>query len=337
MKLFLEDIKSRKAFVAQLMGLSIAALGLAIAIPFVFSFVVRIAPSLAPFLKVEGREFGANFVYMPIGVLGLTGMCLIAEAWLLGYEKSTLKSILVDEEPSVRTDFLFLLFRVSGLMAVFALIFSFGGLHLAAGFIEEKFNFSVVGNVDSLIMQLAAMALLFSFMNYWYHRLMHTKWFWEIHKVHHSAKNYNVLLPYRNHPVDFIFATFYSAAVIAFLGIQLDVLMIWLTANAVYQSMVHSHYDWKGRWLEYIFITPAAHRIHHSTAPEHYDSNFGIFSLWDRIFGTYIAPSGETIQFGIPEPDQQNFNTGHFFAEIIACFLRWIGLKRPGAGLNRPQ
>ena len=29
------------------------------------------------------------------------------------------------------------------------------------------------------------------------------------------------------------------------------------------------------------------HRIHHSMAPEHYGSNFaGMFSLWDRVFGT---------------------------------------------------
>jgi len=332
MELFLKDFMRRKAFVAQLAGLSVAALGLGIAIPYAFSFVAAIAPSLAPVFKVEGSEFGANVVYMPIGVLGLTGLCLIAEAWLLGYGKSSLKSILDDESPSVRTDFLFLLFRVSGLMAVFGLIFSLGGLYVAADFIESHLDFAVVGNIDSFTLQFLAMALLFSFMNYWFHRIMHTKLLWEIHKVHHSAQNYNVLLPYRNHPVDFIFATFYAAAAFAILGVGVDVLLAWLGANAVYQSMVHSHYDWKGRWLEYIFITPAAHRIHHSTAPEHFNSNYGIFSLWDRLFGTYIQPEGERINFGIPDPDQRDFNTGHFFAEIMACFWRWLGLKRPGAG-----
>lgn len=330
MEKFLEDVKHRKMFVARLVGLSIAALGLGIAIPFVFSAIAGTVPLLAPVLKVEGNEFGANVAYMPIGVLGLTGMCLIAEVWLLGYGKSTLKSILDDEQPSVRTDFLFLLFRVSGLMMVFGLIFSGGGLYVAADFIETALDFAILGTLDSFALQFLAMALLFSFVNYWFHRLLHTRLFWEIHKVHHSAENYNVLLPYRNHPVDFIFATFYAAAVFAFLGIGVEVLLAWLGANAVYQSMVHSHYDWK-QWLEYIFITPAAHRIHHSTAPDHYNSNFAIFSIWDRLFGTYIAPKGETINFGIPEPDQQDFNTGHFFAEIMACFWRWIGLKRPGA------
>ncbi len=331
MKLFLEDIKRRKMLAARLAGLCVAALGLGMAIPFVFSRIVGIAPSLASVLRVEGNEFGANVVFMPIGVLGLTGMCLIAEAGLLGYGKSTLKSILDDDQPSVRTDFLFLLFRVSGLMMVFGLIFSLGGLYVAADYIETALDFAVVGTIDSFALQFLAMALLFSFMNYWFHRLLHTKLFWEIHKVHHSAENYNVLLPYRNHPVDFIFATFYAAAVFAVLGIGVEVLLAWLGANAVYQSMVHSHYDWK-RWLEYIFITPAAHRIHHSTAPEHYNSNFAIFSIWDRLFGTYIAPKGEKINFGIPQPDQQDFNTGHFIAEIMSCFWRWTGIKRPGAG-----
>ena len=331
MEKFLEDLRRRKTFVARLVGMCVAAFGLAMAIPIFFSFVAGIVPSLAPVLKVEGNEFGANIVYMPIGVLGLTGMCLIAEAWLLGYGKSTLKSILDDEQPSVRTDFLFFLFRVSGLMVVFALIFSLGGLYVAAEYIETALDLAVVGTMDSFVLQFLAMALLFSFINYWYHRLLHTKLLWEFHKVHHSAENYNVLLPYRNHPVDFIFATFCIAATFAILGIRVEVLLAWLGANAVYQSMVHSHYDWKGRWLEYVFITPAAHRIHHSTAPDHYNSNFAIFSIWDRLFGTYTPPRGEKINFGLPDPDQRNFNTGHFFAEIMSCFWRWIGLKRTRA------
>ena len=50
------------------------------------------------------------------------------------------------------------------------------------------------------------------------------------------------------------------------------------------------------------------------------------------MFGTYIAPKGEHIKLGLGEPDRGNFNTDHFFAEIMACFWRWLGLKRSRAG-----
>ncbi|NQV85095.1 MAG: sterol desaturase family protein [Rhodospirillales bacterium] len=332
MSVLLEDIRQNKGFTAWLSGLTIGALALGIALPFVFAALVDMAPIVAPLFKVEGEEFGEKAILVPFGMLAISGFCLILETWLLGYEKSTLKKILMDETPSVRTDFLFLLFRVSGLMVVFGLIFSFGGMYVVSDYIEVTFGFAFVRNVDTPLVQFVVMALVFSFLNYWVHRLMHTPILWEIHKVHHSAEDYNVLLPYRNHPVDFIFATFYGAFAIAVLGVTPEVLMAWLAANAVYQSMVHSMYDWRGRWLEYIFITPAAHRIHHSTLPEHFDTNFGIFSLWDRMFGTYYAPKGQVIHCGIPEPDQKDFNTGHFFAEILSCFLRWIRLRRVGDG-----
>jgi sterol desaturase/sphingolipid hydroxylase (fatty acid hydroxylase superfamily) len=41
--------------------------------------------------------------------------------------------------------------------------------------------------------------------------------------------------------------------------------------------------------LRYVIITPAYHRVHHST--RHNRSNFGTaFSVWDRMFGTYTNP-----------------------------------------------
>ena len=189
-------------------------------------------------------------------------------------------------------------------------------------------------NVDNFAFQFLVMAVVFSLINYWVHRLMHTKILWEINQVHHSVEDFKVLLPYRNHPVDFILSTFYGAVVATFLGLRPDVLMAWLGVNAVYQSMVHSNYDWKWKWLEYLLITPAAHRIHHSTNPTHFNANLGILSIWDRLFGTYIPPISETIEFGVP--DRENFNTVRFFAEIFACLMRWIGLGRFWPAYRKP-
>ena len=44
------------------------------------------------------------------------------------------------------------------------------------------------------------------------------------------------------------------------------------------------------------------HHIHHSADPRHHMANMGnIFSLWDRLFGTYIDPDTITndLPFGI--------------------------------------
>ena len=38
------------------------------------------------------------------------------------------------------------------------------------------------------------------------------------------------------------------------------------------------------------FVTPDMHRVHHSVYEEETNSNYGFnISLWDQMFGTYIA------------------------------------------------
>ena len=319
---FLEDLRQRKTFVAKMAALTGGAVALGMGIPVVFAYVGEKVPVLAPFLSAEGSELGLNVIIFPIGVLATTVSCVILEALLLGYENSTAKRILTFESASVRLDCFYTLLRVSSLMMVLSLFFTLGWLYVIADYIKAHTNLAIMGGTDNIVLHFVAMAVTYSFLNYWIHRFLHSKFLFEIHKVHHSAEDYNVLLPYRHHPVEYLIAIFYGAFITAVLGIKPEAMILWLAVNAVYQSMVHSQYDWKWRWVEYILITPQAHRIHHSTAPEHFNSNFGILSIWDRMFGTYTPPKGEWINLGVA--DRENFNTDRFFAEIIAVFLRWV-------------
>ena len=44
--------------------------------------------------------------------------------------------------------------------------------------------------------------------------------------------------------------------------------------------------------LEHVFVTPRYHFVHHSAIPHVANSNYGfIFSLWDRLFGTFTDPA----------------------------------------------
>ena len=41
-------------------------------------------------------------------------------------------------------------------------------------------------------------------------------------------------------------------------------------------------------WLEYVFVTPSHHRVHHASNPKYLDKNMGMFLIfWDKIFGTF--------------------------------------------------
>jgi sterol desaturase/sphingolipid hydroxylase (fatty acid hydroxylase superfamily) len=68
----------------------------------------------------------------------------------------------------------------------------------------------------------------------------------------------------------------------------------WLTIGIVRTAQndwVHMNVGWQMKSLEYIFVTPRFHHIHHRVAPRDYMANTGtIFSIRDRLFGTYADP-----------------------------------------------
>ena len=50
-----------------------------------------------------------------------------------------------------------------------------------------------------LLWPILAAVFLIDFVNYWHHRLMHTKWYWPVHAVHHSDRHMNFTTLFRIH------------------------------------------------------------------------------------------------------------------------------------------
>ena len=83
-------------------------------------------------------------------------------------------------------------------------------------------------------------------------------------------------------------------------------ILAYLYLNA-HQFLAHSAYIRLPRFFDYVFVTPHNHRIHHDQAVVNQNSNFGgIFSIWDRLFGTYVSDIKEFTP-GIKGYSQDNF------------------------------
>ena len=73
------------------------------------------------------------------------------------------------------------------------------------------------------------------------------------------------------------------------IGIPPNVFVTVAGINLIYQFWVHTEHIGRLGVLEYIFITPSNHRIHHAQNDDYLDANYGgVFIIWDRIFGTFI-------------------------------------------------
>lgn len=150
--------------------------------------------------------------------------------------------------------------------------------------------------------------LLADFGAYWVHRLMHTKLFWKSHCWHHAPKYMYWLSGARGSAIQMFLTTL---PVIIAWPLMFNIpnwLYLFMFSEFVFRNhWMHLNVDMRFKIMEMIFITPAYHRIHHSSDPFHHNRNFAVlFTFWDKIFGTYIDPSSidRELEFGINEKNK---------------------------------
>ena len=177
-------------------------------------------------------------------------------------------------------------------------------------------------STSTLVLYTVLLALAEDFGYYIFHVASHyNRWLWAFHKVHHSAETLTILANPRAHPVEFAVIGPCKAVTtslvmapalylgtgpvnpVDFLGMNLMAVVYCVMGTQLHHS--HIWISW-GRTLEHVFISPAQHQIHHSTAPRHWNRNMGgNFALWDWMFGTLYVPNGrEQLTFGLGSETQ---------------------------------
>jgi len=146
--------------------------------------------------------------------------------------------------------------------------------------------------------------VLYDFCYYWLHRLGHERnVLWAAHSVHHQSEEYNLSTALRQTSTGFIFGwVFYLPMALA--GIPPLVFLTVAAMNLLYQFWVHTRHVPKLGPLEWVFVTPSNHRVHHAQNPVYMDRNYGgVFILWDRLFGTFQEElDEEPVVFGVTTP-----------------------------------
>ena len=150
--------------------------------------------------------------------------------------------------------------------------------------------------------------LLIDFTYYFIHSAHHRLPFlWMLHFVHHSDNKFNLSTSMRVNWTQELYFTTMLILPALLVGFSPVTLSAALFIFALYQNVVHAAYMRWPKFLEIIFITPRSHRIHHDQATLHQQSNFGgIFSIWDRLFGTYVDEISSFTP-GIKGYQQDNF------------------------------
>lgn len=136
--------------------------------------------------------------------------------------------------------------------------------------------------------------LIFDFAIWLQHLITHkVPILWRLHRVHHADRDIDVTTAIRFHPVEIALSMGLKIGLVYLLGPPaLGIILFEIILNG---TAMFNHANWRipprvDAVLRLFIVTPDMHRVHHSDQRAEHDSNYGFsLSIWDRLFGTYVA------------------------------------------------
>ena len=158
--------------------------------------------------------------------------------------------------------------------------------------------------------------IFIDFIYYLYHRIsQRSRFLWAVHMSHHSSEEMNFAVAFRQAwlgPVSKI--PFFM--VLPLMGFDPIIVAVAGVLSTLWGIFGHTQIVKKLGPIEWIFVTPSHHRVHHGSNELYIDKNYGNFLIiWDKFFGTFEAET-EKVKYGLV----RNVNT---YNPIKITFMGW--------------
>ncbi len=180
--------------------------------------------------------------------------------------------------------------------------------------LETKFGLVYWTNANVLVtIFIGVLALDFS--SWLVHLVMHkVPLLWRFHLIHHSDTNVDVTTGLRHHPGDSLLRGIFFLLLIFISGAPMYSVMIYQTLVVLATAFTHANIRLPvklDKALSYILISPNMHKVHHHWKQPYTDSNYGaVFSIWDRLLGTFMNLDIKEVRYGLdryyPEEKDEN-------------------------------
>ena len=192
--------------------------------------------------------------------------------------------------------------------------FTLAGLLIYTSFWVKENNFGIINWLPQMplwLYTLLGVLLLDFFGAYLAHYLEHqVKPLWMVHLVHHSDHHVDTTTANRHHPIESIIRFAFTLAGVFIVGTPIAIVFLYQSLSLIATQFTHANIKMSKRidkLISYVLISPDMHKIHHHYKLPYTDSNYGnIFSVWDRLFGTYMYMDREAIVYGVDTfPDKE--------------------------------
>jgi len=152
---------------------------------------------------------------------------------------------------------------------------------------------------------------------------------WMIHLVHHTDHKVDTTTANRHHPLESVVRFVFTLFGVFVIGAPIGIVMLYQSMSLIATQFSHANIKLPKKVdhaLSYFLVSPDMHKVHHHYVLPYTDSNYGnIFSIWDRILGTYMELDREKIVYGVD-----------VFPDEVENGKIWSLLKQPFQKYQKP-
>jgi sterol desaturase/sphingolipid hydroxylase (fatty acid hydroxylase superfamily) len=130
-----------------------------------------------------------------------------------------------------------------------------------------------------------------------------TPFFWRFHLIHHSDRHIDTTTANRHHPGESVIRFAFTCLAVVVTGAPMWLVFLYQSLSVVLSQFNHANIALPpalDRALAWVIVSPDMHKVHHHYVLPYTDSNYGnIFSVWDRLFGTYMSLERARLVYGV--------------------------------------
>lgn len=146
------------------------------------------------------------------------------------------------------------------------------------------------------------------------HYVQHkVKFMWRFHLIHHSDTWIDTTSGNRHHPGESVIRFVFTTLGVLLIGSPMWLVFLYQTLSVVSTQFTHANIALPKKldsFLSYFIVSPDMHKVHHHYVLPYTDSNYGnIFSVWDRLLGTFKTLDREKLIYGVDthmKPEEHN-------------------------------
>jgi sterol desaturase/sphingolipid hydroxylase (fatty acid hydroxylase superfamily) len=126
---------------------------------------------------------------------------------------------------------------------------------------------------------------------------------WRLHLIHHSDREVDTTTANRHHPGESVVRFAFTTLAVFVSGAPMWLVFLYQSMSVVLSQFNHANIALPvavDRALSWVIVSPDMHKVHHHYVMPYTDSNYGnLFSVWDRLLGTFKTLDRSAFVFGV--------------------------------------